>query len=320
MRRSLRQAEGAVGTGAWRCCRSCRRWDLAIELLFRSMVAARTEPETTSLNSALHALSGGSRWATALQLLRAGLNANLQPDAVTCGAAVAALGLRSGGDRSHAAHALAEGEPCHEHWFRALDMLTSLRRFWVEPSIVAQNAAMAVAAVASSWVAALALLADAQRRTLQPDTTSQNTALSALAGDRRRKAEETSDAPGQGHCWRRTLDLLKAMRLGKSAGPDVISVTSGLTAVGRALRWDVSLDLLLWLREGGCGLEPDLPACNAALTAVGEAWRWPVALGLLSSMTRWAASLPGRPGSGTRHRGTTPNLNSYGAVLTALGR
>ncbi|CAE8739756.1 unnamed protein product [Polarella glacialis] len=102
------------------------------------------------------------------------------------------------------------------------------------------------------------------------------------------------------------------MRLGKSAGPDVISVTSGLTAVGRALRWDVSLDLLLWLREGGCGLEPDLPACNAALTAVGEARQraklkrrppWELGVGL----SLWVCQEPRSELAG-RSKGTAPGL------------
>ncbi|CAE8587806.1 unnamed protein product, partial [Polarella glacialis] len=219
-------------------CERCTAWE-AVLAIAKDMKQMGPEPDALSLGACVSALGASGRWGRALQLLEEGRHAGLTPGSFGLSCMTTAL----------------EGL-----WTKALCLVRDMRASQLEPNSVAFNSLSTVCVKAGRWEQAL------QHKEALRDVASLNVALVAAG------------------LWASAIALYTDAR-SRSLEPNALSVGAAVGACASSRRWESAASLLDCGRQQG--LEESTAAYNAAISSCEEgSMLWPVALSLCARMRR----------------------------------
>lgn len=141
-----------------------------------------------------------------------------------------------------------------EPWRKALELVPR------EANLVTFNSAISACSAAGEWQWAMVLLKELELRNLQGDSFTLNAAIACEAR------------------WTEALELLRLADAARLA--DVISYSSCISALEKALQWQKALELFFLMTERT--ISPNLISCNAAISACEKCGVWQLALLLLA--------------------------------------
>ena len=262
------------------------RWQTAIRIFER--MQGGSSPNLISFNTLLSSLARGKKWQAVLNLLFDGApvclrRVRISPDAISIGTAIAAC-----------ARAV--------RWQVALTLLCQLGRFEEKITLKARRAAVTSAlwacGTASRWLQGLHLLHPTIRN-LKADASLMGAAVSTCAfgqawelaiaflavAEHRSLSNVAVRRSAIAACelenWPTALLLLEFLQ---KSGPDPAGVSSAISAVAKAARWELALSLVQ------APLLPS-PGLHAAVQALAQAAKWVESLELLREMRKDPGSL-----------------------------
>eukprot|EP00611_Tribonema_gayanum_P029574 TRINITY_DN7957_c0_g1_i2.p1 TRINITY_DN7957_c0_g1~~TRINITY_DN7957_c0_g1_i2.p1 ORF type:complete len:566 (-),score=111.39 TRINITY_DN7957_c0_g1_i2:274-1971(-) len=215
------------------------------------------QPNLHVYNSCISACAKAGQWKAALQLLEDMTTNRVQPDVITYGAALDALG-RAGDDQSE----------------KALGLLRGMSKHGIRPDLICYSSAAHACAKGGRYKVALQLLEEMTLQGLQPDATIINTTMAACA-----KAGQASTA----------MKLLDQLR--QQGRADIYSWNTAISACAQASRWQEALLLREEMQEAG--VAADAHTWDSCIRACGRAGEWYTAVKLLSVMEKKGGLLPG---------------------------
>ena len=272
-----------------------KKWSHAQDLLAHQLSFYGLPVDIMACNGALSAFEKGSQWTRAQRQLTCMLKCGPQPEIVTLGGSIAALGaaqlwehslLRFGsmGEFRLKANSVTFGAVLNacdrgQSWKAALALVLAARRDTAELGAVELNSA--ITACSSSHVTdhALACAREMLVRRVMPDRVTCN-ALLALYG----RAGMWNEAI----CLLQQTTLVPGLTLPPLA-PDVLSYSAALAACAKGCRPYEAEGLLTTAKSSRIAL--DLQAISNAVSSFRQASLWQQALGLALAMDSMDAVL-----------------------------
>ncbi|CAE7348226.1 unnamed protein product, partial [Symbiodinium sp. CCMP2456] len=251
-----------------------QRWDWAAELLqqMRSGVAGLPSADTVSFNTAAAAMIEAGRWRSAVELCTLLQLEGLQTDPVTHNILVSSC--KPDGRWEAALWLLSTRRPQVESvtaaidtmaacslWERALSLLCNMPP-GLRPNVMTFGAAMNALARGAAWLCAVQLL-----RVMDEQKVSRNSVVCSCAIAACDEAEE----------WQQSLAMLVEM-LQVGPRPNLIAFNSAIVACAHGRQWYAAVQLFRKLRSS---CEPDVVSVSSVLSAFELSQRWAKALGFL---------------------------------------
>eukprot|EP00439_Symbiodinium_sp_Y106_P012966 s3447_g1.t3 len=265
------QANDIGHNAAISACSRARRWQRALALLPR-MAQDFVHPTRISFNSAIESCE--TQWKVTVDLLAAMQRADIVPDDMSHGRALASLARAAQG------------------WALALSLGSA------NCDLVSHNVLIASCGQGSAWAASLALLAAMPSRELR-DVVSFNSAITACGSAGRWQlaisllmtmveADLRRDAIGLAAAmtacekeglWQMAVNLFTVLA---DVHQDVVTYSTAMAAYGRGSQWQAVL-VLLW-EMADADVSPNEFSFHAAIAACADEGAWQLALALLGAM------------------------------------
>eukprot|EP00439_Symbiodinium_sp_Y106_P003655 s3447_g1.t1 len=266
------QANDIGHNAAISACSRARRWQRALALLPR-MAQDFVHPTRISFNSAIESCE--TQWKVTVDLLAAMQRADIVPDDMSHGRALASLARAAQG------------------WALALSLGSA------NCDLVSHNVLIASCGQGSAWAASLALLAAMPSRELRADVVSFNSAITACGSAGRWQlaisllmtmveADLRRDAIGLAAAmtacekeglWQMAVNLFTVLA---DVHQDVVTYSTAMAAYGRGSQWQAVL-VLLW-EMADADVSPNEFSFHAAIAACADEGAWQLALALLGAM------------------------------------
>eukprot|EP00931_Biecheleriopsis_adriatica_P124035 TRINITY_DN9911_c0_g1_i3.p1 TRINITY_DN9911_c0_g1~~TRINITY_DN9911_c0_g1_i3.p1 ORF type:complete len:785 (-),score=140.56 TRINITY_DN9911_c0_g1_i3:1067-3421(-) len=216
-------------------------------LLLEQLCTESVQPNIVTCNAALSALDRCHAWPQAIQLVEKLRCDGLTPTVITSNAALHAL-LRA------------------DNWQQAYDKLKALREDKFQPNLVTCNSLASHCTAKCDWLLALQLLTASRQLGLQPDTVSYRAAAYACDSAR---------------AWRAVLLLLRSYRAGRLR-PDARVWNLMMRSCPAHLAEHVATELLRELHSSGLQLGEH--SYTAAVSALAKGFAWGQCLEMLCAM------------------------------------
>eukprot|EP00913_Durusdinium_trenchii_P031493 g29486.t1 len=229
--------------------REQKQWSLVYAALEAIRKDGNTKLDVSHFMDGMSTCTKANKWQHALILFNAMPQAKVQPDIISCSAAINAC--QKGGQ-----------------WQGALSLIESMSKARFEPDLICHNAAISACEKGGQWQHALKLFEVMPMSQVQPDVISYNAAISACE---------------KGGQWQHAMNLFGTMP-DASIQPNIISCSAAISACEKGEQWQQALTLLDNMPEAK--MQPDLVSYSAAISACEKGGQWQQALKLFEAMPK----------------------------------